>query len=108
MSKGTVPKWNIKSGASSFGSVRAKRPASQNCVETFGTGRVQDNALADRLRRHLDFRPAAIEQRFSLRARPALAADGFYRRLAVYGHFGRNDLDLPWEVVDIAEALASG
>jgi len=77
-------------------------------VETFGTGRVQDNALADRLRRHLDFRPAAIEQRFSLRARPALAADGFYRRLAVYGHFGRNDLDLPWEVVDIAEALASG
>jgi S-adenosylmethionine synthetase len=77
-------------------------------VETFGTGRVQDDVLADRLCRHFDFRPAAIERRFSLRTRPVLAANGFYRRLAVYGHFGRNDLSLPWEATDVVEALTCG
>ena len=75
-------------------------------VETFGTGRLPDADLANRLRKHLDFRPAAIEYRFALRTQPALStAVGFYRRLAVYGHFGRTDLDLPWEATDLANAL---
>jgi S-adenosylmethionine synthetase len=75
-------------------------------VETFGTGRSADDKIAARIARGLDFRPAAIAQRFSLRTQPALLGDaGFYRPLAVYGHFGRADLDLPWEANDAVEAL---
>lgn len=77
------------------------------CAQAFGTGRVADDAIAQRLAFALDFRPAAIADRFGLRTRPALSGDaGFYRRLAVYGHFGRDDIELPWEAVDdIADAL---
>jgi S-adenosylmethionine synthetase len=76
------------------------------CVETFGTGRVGDAAIKERLAALLDFRPAAIVRRFGLRARPrAAGAAGFYLPLATYGHFGRSDLDLPWEKTDIADAL---
>ena len=51
-------------------------------------------------------RPAAIAQRFGLRTRPAEAGDkGFYRPLATYGHFGRPELDLPWEALDAVDAL---
>ncbi len=54
----------------------------------------------------VDFRPAAIMRRFGLRTQPALAGErGFYRPLAVYGHFGRADLDLPWEATDLVDAL---
>jgi S-adenosylmethionine synthetase len=75
-------------------------------VETFGSGRPSDEKIAARIARSLDFRPAAIAHRFSLRTRPALLGDaGFYRPLAVYGHFGRTDLDLPWEATDAVEAL---
>ncbi len=75
-------------------------------VETFGTGRLPDADLAARLRHHLDFRPAAIQRRFALRTQPALAEpSGLYRRLAIYGHFGRTDLDLPWEATDLSDAL---
>jgi S-adenosylmethionine synthetase len=62
--------------------------------------------IANRIERALDFRPAAIAFRFGLRSRPALCGDrGFFRPLAVYGHFGRADLDLPWEATDMADAL---
>ena len=75
-------------------------------VETFGTGTVADEIVAARLAECLDFRPAAIAKRFSLRARPAQAGDrGFFRPLATYGHFGRPELDLPWEQLDAVEAL---
>jgi S-adenosylmethionine synthetase len=75
-------------------------------VETFGSGRLPDAELAKRVQRHFDFRPAAIERRFALRTQAAIAAPGgFYRRLAVYGHFGRDDLNLPWESTDCANAL---
>jgi S-adenosylmethionine synthetase len=81
------------------------RPLSLS-VDTFGTGRLDDDAIAKRLGAMLDFRPAAIAHRFGLRTRPA-AADGrgFYRPLAVYGHFARDDLELPWEAIDVADAL---
>lgn len=75
-------------------------------VQSFGTGRWPDAELAARVRRCFDFRPASIAYRFGLRTRPALAAGGFYRRLAVYGHFGRSDLDTPWENISLAEALS--
>ncbi|MBI1980649.1 MAG: methionine adenosyltransferase [Methylocystis sp.] len=77
-------------------------------VETFGSGRRADEKLAKRLAELLDFRPAAIVRRFGLRAAPQTAgARGFYLPLATYGHFGRADLDLPWEAIDVAEALRS-
>lgn len=77
-------------------------------VNTFGTGRRPDDLIAKRLAAVLDFRPAAIAHRFGLRTRPAEAGErGFYRSLAVYGHFGRTDLDLPWEATDVSEALRS-
>ncbi|MBM3625388.1 MAG: methionine adenosyltransferase, partial [Alphaproteobacteria bacterium] len=77
-------------------------------VETFGSGRVADEKLVRTLAEILDFRPAAIVRRFGLRAAPqAAGATGFYLPLATYGHFGRADLDLPWEAIDVADALKS-
>ena len=67
-------------------------------VETFGTGRVSDEKLSEAVQKVFDFRPAAIIERLNLR-RP------IYRQTAAYGHFGRPDLDLPWEKVDQTEAL---
>ena len=62
-------------------------------VDTFGTGAVPDEALEELVNKAFDFRPAAIIDMLGLR-RP------IYRQIAAYGHFGRNDLDLPWERVD--------
>jgi S-adenosylmethionine synthetase len=77
-------------------------------VQTFGTGQIDDSELASRLARVLDFRPAAIVQRFALRTRPLEAGQrGFYQPLAIYGHFGRTDLDLPWETIDAVDRLRS-
>jgi len=67
-------------------------------VETFGTGRVDDQTLVRLVRDHFDLRPAAIIKGLDLR-RP------IYKQVAAYGHFGRNDLDLPWERIDKAEVL---
>ena len=74
-------------------------PLSVN-VETFGTGSIPDEKIADLILRHFDLRPGAIIRDLKLR-RP------IYRQLAAYGHFGRDDLDLPWEYTDKAEALLS-
>ena len=67
-------------------------------VETFGTGTVPDDRLCEAVKEVFDFRPAAIIRRLDLR-RP------IYRQTAAYGHFGRPDLDLPWEKADQTEAL---
>ena len=67
-------------------------------VETFGTGTVSDEKLSEAVQKVFDFRPAAIIERLNLR-RP------IYRQVAAYGHFGRPDLDLPWEKADRTEAL---
>jgi S-adenosylmethionine synthetase len=67
-------------------------------VDTFGTGRLPDEALAELVREVFDLRPAAIIDRFGLR-RP------MYRALAAYGHFGRTDLAVPWEETDRVDAL---
>ena len=73
------------------------RPVSL-AVDTQGTGTVSDELLASAVAAVLDMRPSAIIRRFDLR-RP------IYRQTAAYGHFGRTDLDLPWERTDAAEAL---
>ena len=67
-------------------------------VETFGTGRVSDEALADWLMKNVDMRPGGITARFELR-RP------IYRRVSCGGHFGENAASLPWEWTDLAEVL---
>ncbi|HBK85477.1 MAG TPA: methionine adenosyltransferase, partial [Firmicutes bacterium] len=67
-------------------------------VETFGTGRISDQRIVELIRQHFDLRPAAIIQNLNLR-------QPFYRQVAVYGHFGRNDLDLPWERLDKVDEL---
>ncbi len=72
-------------------------PLSVN-VETFGTGRIADERIADLVLQHFDLRPGAIIRDLDLR-RP------LYRQVAAYGHFGRDDLDLPWERTERAEAL---
>jgi S-adenosylmethionine synthetase len=74
-------------------------------VETFGTGRLDDAALAARVANTFDFRLAAIIAAFDLRHRSSATDGGFFERLAAYGHVGRDDLELPWESVDRAAAL---
>ncbi len=72
-------------------------PLSVN-VETFGTGKIPDEKIAALIQKHFDLRPGAIIRDLRLR-RP------IYRQLAAYGHFGRDDLDLPWEHTEKAAAL---
>ncbi len=74
------------------------QPISLN-VDTFGTGTVADETIRNLIAEHFDFRPGAIIERFQLR-RP------IYRQTAAYGHFGRPDLELPWERTDLAPKLA--
>ncbi|MDJ0807300.1 MAG: methionine adenosyltransferase [Gammaproteobacteria bacterium] len=74
-------------------------------VRTFGTGEVDDHQLTKRVNELFDFRLASIVRDFRLQQLPAERGGGFYRKLAVYGHMGRLDLDLPWEMTDKAEAL---
>lgn len=65
-------------------------------VETFGTAKVDEDKLLELVRQHFELRPAGIIQTFNLRRLPALRGR-FYQDVAAYGHFGRTDLDLPWE-----------
>ena len=67
-------------------------------VDTFGTGKVSDQKLVEIVRENFDLRPAGIIKMLDLR-RP------IYKQTAAYGHFGRNDLDLPWEKLDRVETL---
>jgi len=76
-------------------------------VETFGTGTIPDDEITERLERFFDFRPAAILRQFNLRYLPAVVKGGFYRKLAAYGHVGRMDIGLPWELTDKAQLLKS-
>ena len=67
-------------------------------LETFGTGAIPEEAIEALIRKHFDLRPAAIIRDLNLR-RP------IYKQVAAYGHFGRDDLDIPWEKTDKADAL---
>lgn len=67
-------------------------------VDTFGTGKISDERIVELINKHFDLRPAAIINDLDLR-KP------IYRQLAAYGHFGRTDIDVPWEKTDKAELL---
>ncbi len=73
------------------------RPVSIH-VETFGTGKVDNDVIVNLINKHFDLRPAGIIEMLDLQ-RP------IYKQTAAYGHFGRNDLDLPWEKTDKADIL---
>jgi S-adenosylmethionine synthetase len=73
------------------------RPLSLS-IETFGTGKISGDKIAELVREHFDLRPAAIIRDLRLR-RP------IYRATAAYGHFGRTDIDAPWELTDKADML---
>ncbi len=74
-------------------------PLSVN-IETFGTGKIADDKIADLVTQTFDLRPGAIIRDLNLR-RP------IYRQVAAYGHFGRDDLNLPWEQTNKADDLRS-
>jgi S-adenosylmethionine synthetase len=74
-------------------------------VHTFGTGSVPDSRLKEIVCGLFDFRLAAILQRFDLQRLPALRPGGFYQHLAAYGHFGRPEMELPWEALDRVDDL---
>ena len=67
-------------------------------VDTFGTSKLREDQLVEMIRKHFDLRPAGIIKMLDLR-RP------IYKQTAAYGHFGRDDLDLPWEKLDKVEEL---
>jgi S-adenosylmethionine synthetase len=69
-------------------------------VETFGTGKVSDERIVELIRANFDLRPAAIIEHLNLR-------QPIYRQVAAYGHFGRSELNLPWERLDKVEKLKS-
>lgn len=80
------------------------RPVSM-MIETFGTGKIEEDRLLELVQQHFELRPAGIIQTFNLRQLPKLRGGRFYQDVAAYGHFGRSDLELPWEQTDKADVL---
>lgn len=74
-------------------------------LETFGTGTIDDDRLLEMVQQTFELRPAGIIQEFNLQRLPAERGGRFYQNVAAYGHFGRPDLDLPWEQTNKAEVL---
>jgi S-adenosylmethionine synthetase len=74
-------------------------------VETFGTGKLSDEQMLELVEQNFELRPAGILATFNLRNLPAERNGRFYQDVAAYGHFGRSDLDLPWEQTDKAATL---
>lgn len=74
-------------------------------IDTFGTGTVADDRLLELVQHYFELRPAGIIQAFNLSHLPAERGGRFYQDVAAYGHFGRTDLDLPWERTDKAALL---
>ncbi len=74
-------------------------------VETMGTGTIPDEEIVERVKNVFPFTLEGIIREFDLMQLPASSKGGFYRKLAAYGHFGRLDLELPWESTDKVDAL---
>jgi S-adenosylmethionine synthetase len=74
-------------------------------VQTFGTGTLPDEQIERALEGLVDLRPARVVENFGLCALPERNGGEFYRTLAAYGHFGRADVDAPWEREDLVAPL---
>jgi S-adenosylmethionine synthetase len=66
---------------------------------------VAEEKIVELLMQHFDFRLAGILKQFNLKYQPLILKGGFYRKLAAYGHMGRMDIGLPWEMTDKAQTL---
>ncbi len=86
-------------------SIGHARPVSM-VLDTFGTGRMADSKIGALVEKVFDFRLAGILKNFRLRHLPAENPGGLYQKLASYGHFGRQDMEVPWEKTDKAALLA--
>lgn len=80
------------------------RPVSLT-IETFGTGKVDEEKLLEVVQANFELRPAGIIQTFNLQRLPGERGGRFYQDVAAYGHLGRTDLDLPWEATDKVQLL---
>ncbi|MBO0351671.1 methionine adenosyltransferase [Phormidium pseudopriestleyi FRX01] len=80
------------------------RPVSLT-IETFGTGKVDEDKLLEVVQKNFELRPAGIIQTFNLQRLPGERGGRFYQDVAAYGHLGRTDLDLPWEATDKVQLL---
>jgi S-adenosylmethionine synthetase len=80
------------------------RPVSM-MLETFGTGNVDEDRLLEVIKEHFELRPAGIIKTFDLQNIPSQRGGRFYQDVAAYGHFGRTDIELPWEQTDKAVLL---
>jgi len=87
-------------------SIGITRPISLQ-VQTFGTEKIPEEKINRLVNQHFDFRPAGILKTFNLRHQPSANAGIFFQNLAAYGHFGRTDMDLPWEKTDKSGLLTS-
>jgi S-adenosylmethionine synthetase len=85
-------------------SIGQARPVSIQ-AQTFGTGTIPDDTITALVAQHFDFRLASILRQFQLRVLPTRVPGGLYQKLAAYGHVGRMDIGLPWEVTDKATLL---
>ncbi len=74
-------------------------------VETFGTAKIDEDKILELVKRYFELRPAGIIQTLNLRNLPSERGGRFYQDVAAYGHFGRTDLDLPWEKTDKVDIL---
>jgi len=74
-------------------------------IDTFGTGKIPESDLLELIDLHFELRPAGIIHRYNLRQLPKERNGRFYQDIAAYGHFGRDDLDLPWEKLDLVDQL---
>ena len=74
-------------------------------VETFGTAKIDEDKILELVKRYFELRPAGIIQTLDLRNLPSERGGRFYQDVAAYGHFGRSDLDLPWEKTDKVDIL---
>ena len=84
--------------------IGVSRPVSV-LVDSFNTGKIDDECLAKLVEKHFDLRPAAIIKQFDLRNLPAKNGGKFYQKLAAYGHIGRVDFEVPWEDTSMAAKL---
>jgi S-adenosylmethionine synthetase len=80
------------------------RPVSLH-ITTFGTSKVGEADLISAINKSIDLRPAAVIAKFQLQELPKMYKGRFYQNIAAYGHFGRDDIDLPWERLDLAPML---
>ena len=85
-------------------SIGFARPVSIQ-VETRGTSKIPEEKIVKLLEQFFDFRLAGILKQFNLKYLPKILKGGFYRKLAAYGHMGRMDMGLPWELADKAQTL---